>query len=195
MVRTARKQNKTGLIVTIVVLALTLGVVGGIAFAQNLNKAPATDTTQPASEPATDTPTTQPNEETPPVEKPAETSIDPKTVSSIEIKPLSIKVFYKKGIPGFEFAVKRTASGTQYVEFSSPELKGTKCTDDEGIFASIIKNPNTDEDKATVKKERTIDDTTYGLSLNGKNCTGDVKLFTQYQDAFSDALVLLEETN
>lgn len=194
MARTARKQSKTGLIVTIIVLALTLGVVGGIVFAQNLNKTPAADTTQPSEQP-NDTPAVQPEEETPATPTPEEQSIDPKTVSSIAIEPLKIKVFYKKGIPGFEFAVKRTAEGTQYVEFSAPDLKGTKCTDDEGIFASIIKNPTSDEDKATIKKERTIDDTTYGLSLNGKNCTSDVKLFTQYQDAFTYGLSLLEEDN
>jgi len=120
-----------------------------------------------------------------------EPTVDPETVSTIDIEPMGIAVSYVRGIPGFEFVVKRTATGTQYVQFLSPDLAGETCTDDEGAFAAIIKNPASEEDRTTVTDSVTIDGEEYGLSLDGKNCASDKELFTEYQASFSDAFSLL----
>lgn len=130
--------------------------------------------------------TTKPETDTP------ASTIDPATVSAIDIQPMSLTVSYVKGIGGFEYAVKRTTSGTQYVEFSSPELVGTKCTDDTGAFASIITNPSSDE-SATLAQTTVVDGTKYGLSLNAANCTKDAELLKKYQASFNDAYSLLKK--
>lgn len=184
----AGKQGKTRLIVTIVLLALTLLVVGGIVLWQN---------TRPATDQATDTPTTSeevPDEtepETPIVDEQPEPTLDPTKTSTIDITSMGIVVAYTKGIPGFEFQVKRNGQGTQYVEFSSPQLVGTKCTDDQGLFASILRNPKT-EDEQTVSQSVKVGDDTYGLVLAEDICTNDSALLKKYQTAFSEGLSFLK---
>jgi hypothetical protein len=133
----------------------------------------------------------QPAQETEPT-KPA--AIDPSSVSTIDIQPLSLQVAYVKGIGGFEYVVKRSASGTQYVEFTSPQLVGTKCTNDSGAFASIIQNPSKDE-AVTIDQSQSLDGTRYGLSLSDDTCTGDTDLLKKYQASFRDAFSLLKKTS
>lgn len=157
---------------------------------------------RPAGNPPVDAPVqtqeTPPPEEKPPAteEEPTETvpkakpSVNPDQTSSIDIEPMGITVYYVRGIPGFEFVVEKTANGTEYVQFSSPDLRGTKCTDDEGAFASIILNPSATEAQ-TLTSTTTVGDNTYGLSLADATCTSDQALLQQYQDSFTRAFSLL----
>lgn len=182
----AKGQGKTGLIVTIVALGLTLVIVATIVILQNLNRpavtndASTTDTTK-----TEETTTDDATDETPKTDTPA-TTVDPATLKSIDIEPLAITIFYSKGIPGFDFAVKRAADRTQYVEFSSPDLAGTKCTNDEGVFASILKNSTTAEADSSATTKKKIGNDTYELSLAGPDCTSNVTLLKEYQTAFSN---------
>lgn len=188
----AKGQGKTGLIITIIALALTLVAVGTIVILQNVNKPAVTnqpETTQDTSEeevPATDETDDLADPET------VAPQVDPATLSSVDIEPLAITVFYTKGTPGFDFAVQRAADGTQYAEFSSTDLVGTKCTDDEGIFASIIKNPASSDDQTTISQKVTVGSDTYGLSLAGKNCTSNEALLEKYQTAFTNGFSQLK---
>lgn len=180
-------RSKAGLIVTIVVLALTLIAVGTVAWLG----------TRPAQDQATDTPATseetpaEQQTETPADEEETSPTLDPTKTSTISIDSMGIVVAYTKGIPGFEFQVKRNGQGTQYVEFSSPQLVGTKCTDDVGLFATIIRNPKT-EDEQTVDQSTKIGDDTYGLVLAEDICTNDAALLKKYQTAFSEGLSFLK---
>lgn len=121
----------------------------------------------------------------------AATNLDPESVSSVTIEPLGIVVSYVKGIAGFEYAIYRTNDGTQYVEFMSAELAGTKCTDDTGVFATILKNPPSETDAATAELKKELNGDFYALSLPADTCTSDEALFAQYQAAFRDAFGLL----
>ena len=186
----AKGQGKTGLIITIIVLGLTLLIVGGFVIWQNGQKTDTMDvssqSTSTDTQPGADsTDETNPEATVPPVTD-TSASVDPATLSSIVIEPLAITASYTKGIPGFEFAVKRSADGTQYVEFSAPELVGTKCTNDTGVFASIIKGVNSTEDSSTVSQKKTINDVIYGLSLTGPDCTSNAELLKDYQSAFTN---------
>lgn len=120
--------------------------------------------------------------------------VDPANVSTVDIQPMSLTVSYLKDAGGFEYYVLRTANGTQYVEFSSPELVGTKCTDDRGVFASIIQSPSS-SDTATLNKTTTVDGTKYGLSLADSTCTKDPEALKKYQAAFSDTFTMLKKLN
>lgn len=187
----AKGQGKTGLIVTIVVLGLTLLTVSGLVIWQNATR---TSTTQPPStETTADKPTTQPTTtETTPVETPTPIPVDPETLTSIDIEPMKLAVFYTKGTGAFEYAIMRTADHTEYVEFSSMALVGTKCTNDNGVFASIIKNPSSTEDQTTISAKTTVNSDTYGLSLPAGNCTSDQALLKEYQAAFSNGFSQLK---
>ncbi len=159
---------------------------------------PSPQTSAPASK--DDTANQQPGEDAPapsdvtrddvPADEP-ELTIDPASVARIDIEPLQLSVAYVRGIPGFSFSADRTASGTRYVEFRSDSLIGTKCTGDQGAFASIIVSPS-EQDSSTLSKTKKIDGTTYGLSLPDETCTSDAALFAQYQTAFRAAFSLLE---
>ncbi len=189
----AKGQGKTGLIVTIVALALTLIVVGTIAILSNTNRPAVTNdplTANNASENDTTTDEVVPAEEE--VEVPAEPAVDPATLSSVDIEPMEITVFYTKGTPGFDFTIERSADRTEYIEFSSPNLVGTKCTNDEGVFATIVKNPGTSASQTTFVKQVTVGSDTYGLSLAGKNCTSDESLLDTYQTAFVEGFSQLK---
>jgi hypothetical protein len=185
----AKGKGKTGLIVTIVALGLTLVIVGTIVLLQSLNKpvvsdqaTPETTTPTETEAPAEDTPATTDGDET----NTPDSTVDPSTLTSIAIEPMRLEVFYTKGTPGFEFAIKRTADRTQYIEFSSPKLVGTKCTDDDGVFATIIKNPTSTENESTISKKTTVGEDSYGLSLAEATCTGNPDLLKTYQSAFDD---------
>ncbi len=181
--------GKKGLIITIVVLAITLLVVGTVVTLQNLNRTKTVETSNQS------TPTTNDNTDetstlnTETSTEPTKPTVDPTTLSSIDVEPLKITVFYTKGVNSFEFAVKRTADKTQYVEFSSPELVGTKCTDDSGVFASIIQSPTS---QAAVSQTVVVEGTTYGLSLSGKSCASDLTLLEKYQSSFSNGFSSLK---
>lgn len=185
--RFTKKQITYGVIASLVAVTIAIWLFAFFGPSPQTAAPAADDTTQEA----TDTPA---EEEAPaeaiPEEVPAAT-IDPSTVSRIAVEPLELSVAYVKGVPGFGFSVERTASGTRYVAFSSEALIGTKCTDDEGVFASIVVNPS-EQDTPTVTETKKLDDTTYGLSLPDDTCTADTTLFTQYQAAFRDAFSLLE---
>ena len=192
----AKGQGKTGLIITIIVLGLTLLIVGGFVIWQNGQKTDTMDVssqststdTQPGAE---NTDETNPEATVPTVTDTSSTSVNPATLSSIVIEPLAITASYTKGIPGFEFAVKRTSDGTQYVEFSAPELVGTKCTNDSGAFATIIKGVKTTEDSSTLSQKKSIDGIDYGLSLVSPDCTSNVELLKEYQSAFTNGFSYL----
>lgn len=119
-------------------------------------------------------------------------AVDPATLSSIAVEPLGVTVFYSKEMPGFEYEIKRTADGTQYVEFTAQELIGTKCTDDEGLFASIVQNPTSTEDQTTVSQTVSVGGKMYGLSLAGPGCTADASLLEQYQTGFKNGFSSLQ---
>lgn len=121
-----------------------------------------------------------------------EPELDPSTVSTITITPMGITVSYVKDINGFEYVVNRSPRGGQYVEFRNEELKGTKCTNDEGTFASIIERPEANESAALIKKT-TVDGVEYGLSLAAMNCTSNPDLLKTYQDSFVRAFSLLKK--
>lgn len=198
-----KKGNRRRLITTLIVLGVLLLVIGIVAIVR-------------ATSSHKDDPYTQPEATT--QEKPADTSkgttktgddekasqdtsantaeptIDPSQLASIDIAPMSLTVSYVKGIGGFEYQVLRTPSGTQYVEFLSAELVGSKCTDDQGVFASILANPAGAE-SATVTKTTTVDGTKYGLSLASAACTSNPEALQTYQKSFTDAFSLLKKTN
>ncbi len=138
-----------------------------------------TNSTDSATETKTDTTTDQP-------------AIDPELVSTVTVEPMSIVVSYLKGVGGFDYEVLRTPDGSKYVQLSSPRLAGTKCTNDVGVFASIIDSPTEDEG-TTLAKQVTVDGMTYGLSLSDPTCTSDPALLKQYQDAFIEPFTLLKK--
>jgi len=148
----------------------------------------------PAEQPAIvqqDTPET--DEASEPMADEVETpTIDPTTVSSVDIESLGITVSYLKGISGFSYSIDQTGSGTKFVDFVSDSLKGTKCTDDEGVFATIIQSADSNEDQATIALTKVVNGETYGLSLPSNTCTADTALFAQYQQSFKDAFGLLK---
>ncbi len=193
----SRIATKKGLFTAIIVLAALLLIVGIVSVVRSLATAddepadPYTsqstnkDEAEVTEEAETTTVTPAVPAETPP------STLDPNTVSTIAIEPMSIEVSYVKGVGGFEFEVKRTPSGTQFVVFNSPELAGTKCTSDNGPFASIIENPAAAE-SAAISKRQTVGDKTYGLSLDSDACTSNPDLLKRYQASFSDAFSLLK---
>lgn len=190
----AKGQSKRGLIVSIVVLSLALLVASAFVISRNLNTTKEVETTNQTATTATDDDTVDASK-TESSEKPTTPvqEVDESTLSSIDIEPLAITVFYTKGVPGFEYTVERSSDKTEYVQFTSPELVGTKCTDDNGVFVSIIKNPTSAEDKTTIKEMRKVGSSTYGLSLSAKNCTKDEALLEKYQAAFTSGFSKLKE--
>lgn len=198
----AKKKGSRALITSIIVLAVLLAVVATIAIvkaiAGNGKQDPykQTSSQQTPSNTSKDTskPSTTPNDadKNSTTNTQSSSTIDPATVSTIDIPPMSITVSYVKGIGAFEYEVLRTPNGTQYVDFRSDDLVGTKCTDDQGDFASILQNPTSDE-AATVSQKTTVDGTTYGLSLAASTCTSNPDLLAKYQKSFSDAFTLLKK--
>jgi len=188
----SKQQSKKGLIVAIVVLAVVLLVVAAIVLTKKSNTTsttPTTDTSKNTTvkDTATETDTT----DTAPQTAPSDTSVDPETLTSVDVEPLGVTVFYSKGTPGFEYSVQRAADKTQYVEFTSPDLVGTKCTNDTGSFVSIIKNPSTNEAQ-TISQTVKVGSDTYGLSLASPGCTGDQALLSQYQAGFKNGFSSLK---
>jgi len=123
-----------------------------------------------------------------------ESTVDPATLTFVDIVPMSISVGYVKGVGGFEYEILRAQNGTRYVQFSSPELVGTKCTNDAGVFASVLASP-TEAESSTLAKTVKVEDITYGLSLAGSTCASDTAKLQQYQKAFRDGFSSLKKLN
>ncbi|HEY8886356.1 MAG TPA: hypothetical protein VIM31_02530 [Candidatus Microsaccharimonas sp.] len=190
----ARIQGKRGLIVAIVVLGIVLLVVGAIVLTKKPNQSSTTPSTNTSKDVTTAKDTTTETDTPESTATPTDATnptVDPATLTSIDIEPLSVTVFYSKGTPGFEFTVLKTADQTQYVEFTSSDLIGTKCTDDQGAFASIIKNPSTNEAQTTSQTIKVGSDT-YGLSLASAGCTANSDLLAQYQTGFKNGFASLK---
>jgi len=190
-----KQQAKPGIGVLIALLATVIIVVAALTL---LNKQDESAVSTPVGETSVDTPdlTNTPNNETI-TENDRENdevaaTVDPATLSSLDVEPLGVTIFYTKGTPGFDFQVKRAGDGTQYAEFSATSLVGTKCTDDTGLFASIIKNPGLSGGQTTISQSVKVGDDTFGLSLSGKGCTGDVSLLEQYQSGFTNGFSNLQ---
>lgn len=183
------KKSIIGLLVVVALVAVVwvwrYAIYGGSSDDTATDTTSKVDTT--TAEDKTDTTDTTDDQATTEEEPTTDTqpTIDPALLTSIPITQMGIEVFYAKGIPGFEYQVMRASDGTRYVEFSSPDLVGTKCTDDGGAFVSIIENPSTSESQlmdATTK----VGVDNYGLSLTGENCTADTDLLAEYQAAFKE---------
>jgi hypothetical protein len=183
-----------------VIVALVL-IISVFAIAKTLLLSKSADSSETSSKDAPST-SDEDNDTNAPVspspdttvpEVATESPVDPSTVATVDIEPVTLTVSYSKGVGGFDFEVLRTPSGTRYVQFSSPKLVGTKCTDDKGAFASIIEKPTADE-STTLAKTTTVDGTAYGLSLAESTCTSNSDLLKQYQDAFSKPFSLLKKT-
>lgn len=189
MARRHTTQGKTGRIVAAVAFVVVLLIIGGVILLDKANHHAPTVVTPDVSNHSTttkDTPTETDiteTDQTPKETKPP--TVDPSTLNSIDVEPLGVTVFYSKGTPGFQFSVLRAADNTQYAQFTSPDLVGTKCTDDEGVFASIIKDPS-ENDAQTINQTVKVGDDTYGLSLASAGCTSDTELLTTYQNGFKN---------
>lgn len=200
----AQKKGKQALLTAVSIFVVLLAVVGTIAIIKALN--PGTNdpyVQQTTNQSTEDTPT-----ETDEADSPAtpsvpdennsandsEPAIDPATLATIDVTPMALTVSYTKGVGGFEYEVLRRPNGTRYVEFSSPELVGTKCTNDKGVFASILESPASEE-IATLAKTTTVGGMTYGLSLAAATCTSNATLLKDFQNAFSTPFSLLKKTS
>ena len=182
-------QRRKKLIITIIVLAAMLVLIAvGVALLLRPNKLPSqvsAPNTSKQTAPNKDTTNVTPSDAATISTSSTGPAADPQSLKSIDIQPLAITVFYSKGTPGFEYSVLKTADKTQYVQFTSPNLVGTKCTNDQGAFASIIKNPSSNETQ-TVNQIVKVGSDTYGLSIASAGCTGNSDLLTLYQTGFKN---------
>jgi hypothetical protein len=196
-----QNKGKRKLVTTLAVLTILLLVIGVIAWI----KAAGQDKTDPYAAKDTTSTTTEPTDDSSSMDSPENTemstpedstnstpTLDPATVGTVDIVPMTITASYVKGIGGFEYQVLRTTNGTRYVKLSSPELAGTKCTNDIGTFASILADPDSNE-SATLTKTTTVEGTKYGLSLEPATCTADAEKLQVYQKSFNDAFSLLKK--
>lgn len=199
----AQKKGRRTLYTALIVLAILLAVIGVIALVKAMTGTNKSDpykqtTTQESSnnpspsKPSTSTDDGDKNNATNNQPSSNAANLDPSTVATIDISPMSITVSYVKGAGAFEYEVLRTPNGTQYVEFRSSDLVGTKCTNDQGAFASILASP-TDDEVSTLSQKTVVDGTTYGLSLPNSTCTSNPDLLAKYQKSFSDAFTLLKK--
>jgi len=195
MVQTAgRKKLFTALAVLGALLLIVAIIIATKVMSNNDSSVPTQNTAQDTPAVNDDKSPANTDEAAPaqPEVSAEQPAIDPAKVATVAIEPMSIAVSYMKGVGGFDYEVLRTGSGTKYVQFSSTKLAGTKCTNDEGQFVSIIEKPSKDE-ATTLAKTTTVDGTEYGLSLADSTCTSDSALLKQYQDAFSGAFSLLKK--
>ncbi len=190
-----QKKGRKKLFAALAILAALLLIIGGIALAKSLSFTKSADSSSTAKKdtPAISDQTNSTNKSTPDVPKATDQpAVDPAKVNTVDIEPMQLTVSYIKGIGGFNFQVLKTPNGTTYVQFSSTKLAGTKCTNDEGDFASILESPTADE-SSTLAKTTVVGGTTYGLSLADGSCTSSPDLLKQYQDAFSEPFSLLKK--
>lgn len=185
-------RKKRAIVIT-AVLVVVLLVAGAVALTKKTTPStPVSSDTSTNGTPSKDTTTETDATDTAPTSETSTQPVtaDPDTLTSVAIEPLGVTVFYAKGTPGFEFEVLRTNDKTEYVQFTASALVGTKCTDDTGAFATILKNPSATEAQTTSQKMKVGDDM-YGLSLSSSGCTSDVELLTQYQDGFKSGFANL----
>lgn len=201
----ARRRTPKVPTIAIIAVAAIVIIVGAIIALKALGgsgsvDAPITQQPDTSNDQGSSTSTTPPanatQQEVPDeaaTDQPDTPAVDPATVATIDIEPMGLAVPYVRGLPGgFEFSVQRTPSGTRYVEFSNSALIGTKCTNDIGVFASIIQSPSRD-DASVIGQRVTVDGTEYGLSLAEDTCTSDEVLLAKYQQSFNDAFPLLKK--
>lgn len=108
------------------------------------------------------------------------TAPDPSTIKQLEIAQLNVVLGYSNTLPGMSYSIGKTTAGTTYVQLANDQLIGDKCTDDEGVFATILKDPSS-TDNTTVSTTVKVGNDTYGLALPSDACTADQDLFDQYQ--------------
>ena len=186
-------QGKIGLKVIIAILVIVLLVLGIFLIAKNANQKSVTKTADTSKNTPSVTKNTSTTEtDATDTTTPTVSKVDPSTLATIDVAPLGITVSYTKGLGAFGFEVKKTADQTQYVDFSADGLVGTKCTDDKGLFASIIKNPSPSEVQGTITQTTKVGKDTYGLSLAGKGCTSNPVLLDQFQTAFTNGFPSLK---
>ena len=190
----AKIQGKIGLKVKIAILVTVLLVLGIFLIAKNANQKSVTkiaDTSKNTPSVTKNTSTTETDATDTTTPAPV-SNVDPSTLATIDVAPLGITVSYTKGLGAFGFEVKKTADQTQYVDFSTDGLVGTKCTNDVGLFALIIKNPSPSEVQGTITQTTKVGKDTYGLSLAGKGCTNNPVLLDQFQTAFTNGFPSLK---
>ncbi len=183
------------LIIGGVLLLIALSIVVLQAVRQ-----PATNTSSPVTESRTKdeggVPQSSPQQDATPKDDTSkevvqDAPIDPATLSTLDIPQAGISVSYVKGVGPFEYEVRRSIDGRTYVALMNSDLIGTKCSDDDGTFVSILESPN-DSEKATVAKSVTVDGVEYGLSVASPTCTSAPDLLTRYQSAFIVPFSLLK---
>jgi len=180
-----KTQGKKKLIVTVIALAVVLLVIVGIYVrAASMTESETSKEMTGSSDTSVDTTATKPEKTDEEKLTTDVAAVDPETLTSIAVEPLGVTVFYSKGTPGFDFQVNKAADGTQYADFTSNDLVGTKCTDDQGIFASIVKNPTAGGEDAFISEKVKIGENTYALTLSGAGCTNNTDLLNQYQAGF-----------
>ena len=191
-------KGKRGLIVAIIALAVVLIIIGAVIIIKKSNQSTSTAPSTTNNLTTSQNGTTNPVPSETPVTDPAggskttnTTAADPATLTSVDVTPFNIAVFYSKGTPRFEYSVLKTAGGTQYVQFTSIDLVGTKCTNDQGVFASIIMNPSANESQ-TISQTVKVASDTYGLSLPSSECTPNNDLLQQYQTGFKNGFASLK---
>ena len=198
-----KKRQRTMYIVGAICVVI-IALVGTVLLISRLRAPDPDPYKQPVSTKPQDSPAVRTNDETnkntqattpsqsESQDTPDDSMLDPATVGTIAITPMNLDVAYVKGVGAIEYEVLRRPNGTQYVEFRSPDLVGTKCTDDEGAFASILADPQASE-AATIATSTTVDGTKYGLSLSADSCTSDREKLHAYQTSFTDAFRLLKK--
>lgn len=191
----AKRLGKRQIIGIIVVAVIALAVslfVWSFSHPFSKNDDQVTPSTPAISNSAPEATSEEPEPEKDDPKEADASSIDPATVSTVAIEQLGVSVSYVKGLSGFSYSINQSTEGTQYAAFSSDQLAGTKCTDDVGVFATIVKNPQSQEDQTTLSARKTVNGTLYGLSLPSATCTSDSALFSQYQASFKDAFGLIQ---
>lgn len=191
-----QKKGKRTLVTTLSVLVVLLVAIGVIALLRMTGQDDGSSTKDSLTQSVTTDDSSENSASTDTTDVPDETdtasTLDPETVATIDVPSLAITVSYVKGIGAFEYEALRANNGTRYVEFRSTELIGSKCTDDQGTFASILVSPTEDE-KATLASTVTVDATEYGLSLADSTCTSNTEKLAIFQKSFSDAFSLLKK--
>jgi zona occludens toxin (predicted ATPase) len=188
----ARLRGKKSLTLIIAILVVGLVIVGGYFFAKGASTPVTVSTTSTSNQAAQASTSSTDTVAASTSSSSSAPAVDPTTLDTIDVQPLGITVSYTKGTPGFAFDIQKTADQTQYVEFTSTNLVGTKCTDDQGLFATIIKNPSSTEDQATLTATTKVGSDTYGLSLASDDCTGNAALLTTYQTGFKNGFSSLK---
>lgn len=194
----SKKRRIVGIVIAVVIVIVLVWILVAVHGEKQSAVVPSNDTSKQQAAKTTDEQTktntdaqTGTNSDTTQVQSQTPVA-DPATLSSVDVAPLGITVSYTKGTPGFEYTVDKTADNTQYVEFTSTDLVGTKCTDDEGLIASIIENPTSTENQTTISQTIKVGSNTYGLSLASPGCTANTDLLTQYQAGFKDGFSSLK---